>query len=541
MALGELIKSSNEVLIVDDSTIVLSSLKLMLKNIGFNDNNIKFTSNPKTVVALCKRYDFDIIICDYSFGNNLNGRQVFEELKHYKLIKNKTIFIIITGDSSVQTVRAVIELEPDEYLLKPFNLNDLKLRINNSMRRKIVLNNLVEADRENDYRSGILVCDRLLNSNPEYYFIIQRYKANFLKKLKLYEEAETVYRETLNKKDLDWIKLGLANTLTANGKTKESYTILSDLLKQNPRSVDLHKELSNWHLTVNSVPNAISHLKLVSELVPGNSERELVISNLCLSVRDYQSALERYRLYKTINKDTFRDNSYININLCRRLLMSIPSKINTSCPELFEAGKIISDLLEINDLKPIIDLIVAHISMIKGEYKNTITILSSIYRNHDFTHFDDLYHWLFILDQMSFDTEFSKYYPLLIDSIKKTENTKIMESQLKLSESLDNNNKRKIEWLEKKLNHIESLSDDMEKLSILLDIHKEYPILRSVSFRIIDFLGKIWPTGYGKLQVKEIIDSCSAVIMQLSNDTDKMQFEKILNLANLTLNNYSEG
>ena len=81
----------------------------------------------------------------------------------------------------------------------------------------------------------------------------------------IYEEAETVYRETLNKKDLDWIKLGLANTLTANGKTKESYTILSDLLKQNPRSVDLHKELSNWHLTVNSVPNAISHLKLVSE------------------------------------------------------------------------------------------------------------------------------------------------------------------------------------------------------------------------------------------------------------------------------------
>ncbi|HIH0843702.1 TPA: response regulator, partial [Vibrio cholerae] len=144
--MGELIKSSNEVLIVDDSTIVLSSLNLMLKNIGFNDNNIKFTSNPKTVAALCKRYDFDIIICDYNFGNNLNGRQVFEELKHYKLIKNKTIFIIITGDSSVQTVRAVIELEPDEYLLKPFNLNDLKLRINNSMRRKIVLNNLVEAD-----------------------------------------------------------------------------------------------------------------------------------------------------------------------------------------------------------------------------------------------------------------------------------------------------------------------------------------------------------------------------------------------------------
>ncbi|EKO3993657.1 response regulator [Vibrio fluvialis] len=537
----EPLKSNNEVLIVDDSTIVLSSLKLMLRNIGFKDNNIKFTSNPKTVVTLCKRYDFDIIICDYNFGNNLNGRQVFEELKHYKLIKSKTIFIIITGDSSAQTVRAVVELEPDEYLLKPFNLNDLKLRINNSMRRKVILHNLVEADRENDYKLGVLVCDRLLKSNPEYYFIIQRYKASFLKKMKLYEEAETVYRETLNKKELDWIKLGLANTLIANGKTKESYAILSDLLKQNPRSVDLHKELSNWHLTANSVPNAISHLKLVSELVPGNSERELVISNLCLSVSDHQSALERYRLYKAINKDTFRDNNYININLCRRLLMSIPSKINTSCPELFEAGKIISELLDNNDLKPMIDLIVAHISMIRGEYRNTVSILSSIYRNNNLTHFDDLYHWLFILNQMSFDTEFSKYYPFLIDSIKRTENAKIMESQLKLSESLDNSNKNKIEWLEKKLNHVESLSENMEKLSILLDIHKEYPILRSVSFKIIDFLGKIWPIGYGKIQVKEIIDSCSAVVMELSTDHDKIQFEKKLSLANLNLNSYSEG
>ena len=41
----------------------------MLKNIGFKDINIKFTSSPKSVVTLCKRYNFDVILCDYKiFG-----------------------------------------------------------------------------------------------------------------------------------------------------------------------------------------------------------------------------------------------------------------------------------------------------------------------------------------------------------------------------------------------------------------------------------------------------------------------------------------
>lgn len=263
---------------------------------------------------------FDIYICDYNLGDTLNGKQVFEELKNKKLIKANTIFIVTSSESDTPTVKSIIELSPDEYLLKPFNFVDLKTRLLATIKRKYTLLPIFEAEHAGDYEAGVPHCEELENFYPQYYFIIQRYKAKYLSQMKLYSKAETVYRNTLRQKNVDWAKLGLANTFTHSNRENEAFDIIDKMLKASPTHAEAHIEMSHIHIKRDDLPEAISHLQLATKLIPGNSERELVITNLCNAIGDYTSGLDHYRVYVEINENTFRNNIYTEFNFVRQLL-----------------------------------------------------------------------------------------------------------------------------------------------------------------------------------------------------------------------------
>ncbi|MFA0070843.1 response regulator, partial [Vibrio breoganii] len=107
--------------------------------------------------------------CDYNFGNTINGKQLFEELKQSKRLKDDGIFILVTGENSALTIRPILELRPDNYLLKPFNRETLKQRITSSLTKKSVLQNIYKAERDNNYELGLEYCEELIAFHPEYF------------------------------------------------------------------------------------------------------------------------------------------------------------------------------------------------------------------------------------------------------------------------------------------------------------------------------------------------------------------------------------
>lgn len=105
--------------------------------------------------------------------------------------------------------------------------------------------------------------------------------------------------------------------------------MIQELLASAPNNVRARVEAASISLCNNSIPEAIHHLQVANQIVPGHSEREWVLANLCLSVGDGASALERYRLYVEINKETYRNNHQMHLNFIRTLLYA-PDK-----PSLF--------------------------------------------------------------------------------------------------------------------------------------------------------------------------------------------------------------
>lgn len=102
------------VLIVDDASIVVVTLKSMLIKIGFNDRLIHYCSTARASIQHARQEPYDLILCDYNLGRGMNGKQVFEEMKHLGLLHEKSVFILITGESSATVVHSIVELKPDD-------------------------------------------------------------------------------------------------------------------------------------------------------------------------------------------------------------------------------------------------------------------------------------------------------------------------------------------------------------------------------------------------------------------------------------------
>lgn len=526
--------SQLKVLIIDDAPVVITSLRVMLLKLGFSDSNIQFSKTPKSAVFKANQEKFDVFICDYNFGKGMNGKQVFEELKHYKALKNDAVFILVTGESSAFIVHSILELKPDEYILKPFNIGILQTRLENAVLRKQRLKRLYEAHDNGDAQVGLDICDELEPFHPEYYFLIQKFRAEFLSRLNMFNSAKTVYEQTLEKKDLDWAKVGLANALRHTGKVTEATKLVHELIAAMPSNTSVRVEAANLSLMNNDVPEAISHLKVASSIVPGNSERELVIANLCLSEGDTRSALQRFRLYCEVNKETFRNNHFMRINHIRALLYALsdaePSERARWLKEAKALFKQAYEHILDEDFENQFQLIAAHIAMEEKQYRVALEILNQLYRTKPFEHFYDRYHFTWLLNAMSFDSEFSHCIVWCKESLLDGEIETILASKTAMARALEHQGQEKVVWLEEKYKALIANKQDISKLyDIYAQILRRCPTLRTICLKIVTILSRFSPNLADEESIYRIMEQCDITIRQLMSEEerDKIQYETL--------------
>ncbi|MGL4380911.1 MAG: response regulator [Vibrio sp.] len=517
--------SELKVLVIDDAPIVLTSLRSMLLKLGFLEPNIVCSKTPRAAVFMAGRQKFDIFICDYNFGKGLNGKQIFEELKHYKLLKQEAVFVLVTGESSSYVVHSILELKPDEYILKPFNILTLQERLTIAILRKTALQALYKAEADGEAELGLSLCDELEPFNGDYYFVIQKFRGDFLTQLRRFDCAREVYLETLEHKDFDWAKIGLANALKQTGRHVEATQVIQELLASAPNNVRARVEAASISLSNNSIPEAIHHLQIANQIVPGHSDREWVLANLCLSVGDTVSALERYRLYTEINKETYRNTHHMQLNLIRILLYAVRLAEPTERAQwLSQAKSILKGLYDKGqheDLMPQLELVAAHLAMEEGELGISVDILNKIYRAKPFELFEDRYHFTWLLNVMGFDSEFAKCIGWCNEALLNQESGILLESQIVLGKALKQANEDKLQWLEQRYQALCSKQQTIDSLlDIYIDILHRCPTLRTVCMKVVTILSRYWPTKLTIVETDELLQNCHRTIQQLMTEEE---------------------
>lgn len=521
--MGAYTLSQHNVLIIDDAQAVISVVRTMLRSMGFSDNCIDYVKEGKSALNCIKTKKYDVIICDYNLGDGLNGRQLLEEMRHGRLLGPDNVFIMITGESSKTIVRSIIELRPDDYILKPFSQQQLQSRLKYALLKRRQYRALYELDHHNDAAAGIALCDGLLGNDNVDQLLVSQFKGQFLQSLQQYNEAKSLYLDLYNKHTDAWIKIELCNVLVELGDYDEVESIMAHISNENTMSaLPELSVMSKLEIYKNNIPEAISHLSLASSLAPGNPDRELVIANLCLSEYDYPNAERRYSLYQACCKGTFRDNLRPSLNIVRVMLFSLEKEGYDSArlDSLRKIESFISTLygsVSEPDEKISVELLYVHSCILRGELGKAMLLFSKVMKADVNIDFYTRYHLCRICSLLMFDSLYKESFQIACEISLNKDDLLVSKSCMIMLHSLDARHASEKQLYQRKYDAslLYRMNHPQKELMILIQLHQINPYLHQVSLRIIELLGMIWPRMLNKMEVLSLIESCDNTISSI--------------------------
>lgn len=112
-------------------------LAIMLKKEGYQ---VHLADNGKTALNAINKNVFDVVICDIRLPD-IGGIEI---LKHCKKVSPETDFILITAYASTETAVDAVKMGASDYIFKPFDIDQIKIKINQCISKK-------KLERENVY------------------------------------------------------------------------------------------------------------------------------------------------------------------------------------------------------------------------------------------------------------------------------------------------------------------------------------------------------------------------------------------------------
>jgi two-component system alkaline phosphatase synthesis response regulator PhoP len=116
------------ILLVEDEENIKDVIKLNLELEGYE---IVATDNGKEALKLTKEQHFDLLILDVMLPE-IDGYQICEQIR---LTNRDVPIIFLTAKDAAQDRITGLKKGADDYLTKPFNLEELLLRVQNLIKR----------------------------------------------------------------------------------------------------------------------------------------------------------------------------------------------------------------------------------------------------------------------------------------------------------------------------------------------------------------------------------------------------------------------
>jgi two-component system response regulator PilR (NtrC family) len=117
------------VLIVDDDPDVLEMLKQLLEKLEYTPF---VASNGEQGIEIIDKHKIDVVVSDLVMPE-MNGMEL---LKRVKSRKGDIPFVMITGYPTIETAVEAIKKGAYDYLTKPFQVEDVEIKINRALEKR---------------------------------------------------------------------------------------------------------------------------------------------------------------------------------------------------------------------------------------------------------------------------------------------------------------------------------------------------------------------------------------------------------------------
>lgn len=311
------VKRDERILIIDDQSLSQSYLRYALEQLNYQ--NISYADRAQTALNLCKQNAFDLIICAYNLPQGKDGYQLFDELKSTGLQKLSCGLIFISADTDPALVHSVLELQPDEFLAKPFVIRDLQQRIERVLSRKQQLRPVYDLLELQHYDKALIQLDQQL-AQPELhklYPMLLKVKGDILLQQQDYNTGLTFFRAMLHIQPFGWARIGKVRCLLALQQEQDAFSELEQMLARSETRLFALDCLTELEFRQQHYQQAQQHILTAANIAPRNLLRQQKLLQLSRLNHDYETQYRAARDMVKFARHSMYEQSDLYLNLAR--------------------------------------------------------------------------------------------------------------------------------------------------------------------------------------------------------------------------------
>ncbi|TCJ12333.1 response regulator [Parasulfuritortus cantonensis] len=279
---------SKTALVIDDFPSMRAAFKTALAAFGLT--KVDMAATAAEAISRVKRTRYDIIISDYNLGGGRDGQQVLEEMRHLGLIGLETAFLMVTAESVYERVVAAAELAPDDYLIKPFNADIMRTRLDGILAKKETFRQIHRDFMAGHMEAALAGCDGLIKGRSKYLIDAMRFKGEVLVAMGRHDEAGELYEQVIRMRAVPWARLGLARTLQLRNRLPEAERLLVTLVGQYPELVSGYDLLADVQVAMDKSHEAQVTLKRGVTMSPRSVQRQRRLGQVSYKNQDIEEA-----------------------------------------------------------------------------------------------------------------------------------------------------------------------------------------------------------------------------------------------------------
>jgi tetratricopeptide (TPR) repeat protein len=211
-------------------------------------------------------------------------------MRHHNLITHSTMFFMVTAEGNAGKVTSAAELTPTDYILKPFTADRLLERIARALDKRNTLMPVFQLMEAGNQRDAIDLCVALARAHPRYAIDFLRLRAELHMVLGEPAEAEPIYQQLFDARQIGWARLGVAKTLFLRERFGEAQAILESLVEHNKKFLDAYDWLARTHAASGVLDKAQAVLAEAVAVSPHAVRRLRKLGEVALETGDTETA-----------------------------------------------------------------------------------------------------------------------------------------------------------------------------------------------------------------------------------------------------------
>ena len=279
----------NAALVIEQQPLAQSHLKYSLRNLGFKQ--VDFADRAYLATKAINNKYYDLILCSSDLHSGADGYQLFEQLVAEKRILPSNCFVFLSSEASVALSQSVLELKPDDFILKPYSASEIEQRLGRILNKKLALRKVFKEIDRNDFVGAseqlhLYVKEEGSDALTPY---VLKLKGELLVLLKQWPIGKRFFNRVCEMQPFPWAQIGQVNCLIELGELDEAEKKLEFMLRSpmtKLQSLDLLTRICKQR---SDFEQASHYVKQAIDIAPRNLTRLNDMVQISRLLHDFKS------------------------------------------------------------------------------------------------------------------------------------------------------------------------------------------------------------------------------------------------------------